>query len=139
MIEPSLALRAAIRTRLINDSAVTALVPASSILAGSSRPEDLPSVMLVDSQTQFLGHTSGAGYVARVFVDAHIWAIEDGADTAKAIGFAVMNALREIPDTDGFTIDEFQKPAVRWMRDPDPNKNHCHGVLSFEAAIRWKL
>lgn len=139
VIEPCLALRTAIRARLIAEPSVTALVPATSILAGSSRPEALPSIMLVDGQTIFLGHTAGAGYAARVFVDAHVWAIEDGEDTAKAIGFTVMNALREIPDADGFTIDTFEKPSVRWMRDPDPEKSYCHGVLSFEAVIRWKL
>lgn len=139
VIEPSLALRTAIRARLISDTAVTSLVSATSIFAGSSRPEALPCIMLTDAQTIFLGYTAGAGYAARVFVDAHIWAIEDGEDTAKAIGFAAMNALREIPNADGCTIDEFAKPSVRWLRDPDPEKNYCHGVLTFEAVIRWKL
>ncbi|ATU92009.1 DUF3168 domain-containing protein [Phyllobacterium zundukense] len=138
MIEPSLAFRTAIRTRLINDINVTALVSASSILAGSTRPANFPCIMLADVQTQFLGYAAGSQYQARVFVDAHIWAIENGEDTAKSIGFAVMNALRDIPNPEAFAIDELQKSSVRWMKDPDPTKDYTHGVLSLEAVIRWK-
>ncbi len=51
-------------------------------------------------------------------LDLHIWALEDGADTAKAIGFAVMNALKQAPAADGFAIDDFALPSIAWMRDP---------------------
>lgn len=139
MIEPSLALQATIGNTLAADPAVTALVAPVNIRGGSMRPEDFPCIILAGGQTIFLGNASGSQYVARVFVDLHIWAIEDGADTAKAIGFAVMNALKEAPAATSFEIDEFSLPAVHWMRDPDPDKAYTHGVINVEAVIRWSI
>ncbi|OQM74711.1 DUF3168 domain-containing protein [Manganibacter manganicus] len=139
MIEPTIALQTAIRTALVSSPAVTALVPADHIRAGSSRPDKLPAIMMAGAQTQFLGNAAGSQYTARVFLDLHIWAIEDGADTAKAIGFAVSNVLKEAPDAAGFSFDEFSLPAVRWMRDPDPDLAYTHGVLTVECVMRWSL
>jgi hypothetical protein len=139
MIEPTVALRTAIRAALIASPAVAALVPAAHIRAGSTRPEHFPTIIMSDGQTVFLGNGSGSQYLARVFVDLHIWAIEDGADTAKAIGFAVCNALKEAPATSGFSIDEFSLPSVHWMRDPDPATSYTHGVINVEAVIRWSI
>lgn len=139
MMEPTLALQTAIRSALIASPTVTDLVPADHIRAGSTRPDKLPSIIMSNGQTVFLGNASGSQYVARVFLDLHIWAVEDGADTAKAIGFAVCNVLKEAPDAAGFSFDEFSLPAVRWMRDPDPDKAYTHGVLTVEALMRWSL
>lgn len=139
MIEPTIALQTAIRTALISTPAVTVLVPANQIRAGSSRPDKLPSIMMAGGQTMFLGHASGAQYVARASLDLHIWAIEDGADAAKAIGFAVSNVLKEAPDAAGFSFDEFSLPSIRWMRDPDPDLAYTHGVLTVECVMRWGL
>lgn len=139
MIEPTLALQTAIRSALIASPTVTGLMPADHIRTGSTRPEKLPSIMMSNGQTIFLGNAAGAQYVARVFLDIHIWAVEDGADTAKAIGFAVSNVLKNTPDATGFSFDEFSLPAVRWIRDPDPDKAYTHGVLTVEAVIRWSI
>jgi hypothetical protein len=139
MIEPTVALRTAIRSALIASPAVTGLVPPEHIRAGSTRPEHFPMIILSDGQTIFLGNASGSQYLARVFVDLHIWAVEDGVDTAKAIGFAVMNTLKEAPAASGFAIDNFGLPAVHWMRDPDPATSYTHGVIGIEAVIRWSI
>lgn len=139
MIEPTLALHTAISSALVAAPAVTALVPADHIRAGSTRPDKLPSIIMTGAQTVFLGNAAGAQYVARVFLDLHIWALENGADTAKAIGFAVSNVLKEAPDAVGFSFDEFSLPAIRWMRDPDPDVSYTHGVLTVECVMRWSL
>lgn len=139
MIEPSLALQATIGNTLAADPTVTAFVDSDHIRGGSTRPENFPCIILAGGQTIFLGNAAGSQYAARVFVDIHIWAIADGADTAKAIGFAVMNALKEAPAASGFSIDEFSLPAVHWMRDPDPDKAYTHGVINVEAVIRWGI
>ncbi|WP_265519492.1 DUF3168 domain-containing protein [Nitratireductor luteus] len=139
MIEPTLALQTAIRSALIASSEVAALVPAAHIRAGSTRPDNLPSIIMSGGQTIFLGNASGSQYIARVFLDLHVWALEDGSDTAKAIGFAVCNTLKEAPDAAGFSFDEFGLPAVRWMRDPDPEISYTHGVLTVEAVMRWSF
>ncbi|WP_137153494.1 DUF3168 domain-containing protein [Rhizobium sp. FKL33] len=139
MLEPTLALQKAIGDTLINTPAVTALVTPDHIRAGSTRPENLPEIIMSGGQTIFLGNASGSQLVARVYLDLHVWAIEDGAETAKHIGFAVCNALKIAPKTQGFSIDEFQLPAIRWMRDPDPALNYVHGVITAEAVVRWKV
>ncbi|MGR9434784.1 DUF3168 domain-containing protein [Rhizobium leguminosarum] len=139
MIEPSLALQATIGNALAADAAVTALVDPDNIRGGSMRPEDFPCILMGGGHTEFLGHASGSQYVARVSCDLHVWALEDGADTAKAVGFAVMNALKEAPAAEGFSIDEFALPSVAWMRDPDPKQSYCHGVMTVEAVMRWSV
>ncbi|TCM57827.1 uncharacterized protein DUF3168 [Rhizobium sp. PP-F2F-G48] len=139
MIEPSVALRTAIRAALIDTPAVTAMVQPDHIRAGSTRPEHMPMIIMSDGQTVFLGHAAGSQYVARVYVDLHIWAMEDRNDTAKAIGFAVMNVLKHAPATAGFDVDEWALPVVRWMRDPDPDKAYTHGVMTVEAVMRWSI
>ncbi|MHA7882584.1 DUF3168 domain-containing protein [Nitratireductor rhodophyticola] len=139
MIEPTLALQTAIRAALIASPEVTTLVPSGHIRSGSTRPDDLPCIIMANGQTAFLGNASGSQYVARVFLDLHIWALEDGAFTAQNIGFAVMETLKEAPDAEGFALDEWALPAVRWMRDPDPDKAYTHGVLNVEAVMRWSV
>lgn len=137
MLEPSLALQTALRAALIAAPEVLALVPADHVRAGSTQADKMPCIIFTGGQTEYLGRAGGAQHVARVFLDLNIWAVENGADTAKAIGMAVLNALATIPATDGFEIDEFTKPRIVWLRDPQPELAYTHGVLSIEAVIRW--
>lgn len=139
MIEPTLALQTAIRSALIASPKVATLVSADQIRSGSTRPDKLPTIIMSDGQTIFLGNAAGSQYMARVFIDLHVWALEDGTDIAKAIGFAICNALKIAPEADGFSIDEFDLPSVRWMRDPDPDKYFTHGIVTVEAVLRWSV
>jgi hypothetical protein len=140
MIEPSLALQTALRSTLINDPAVTALVQPDHIRSGSTRPDKTPCVILAGGSTEYLGKASASQHVARISIDVHIWAIEDGADTAKAIGFAVAQALIGMADEqDGFEIDNLDQPRMVWMRDPQPELSYTHGVIDVEAVIRWQV
>ena len=135
MIEPTLALQTAIRGALIADATVTALVVADHIRAGTTRPDNLPAIIIADGVTQYLGHSSGKQYIARVLLDIHVWTIAGGLDQAKHIGFAVRNALVHTPASADCSIDEFKLTHAVWPRDPD--KNYGHGVLSVEAVLRW--
>ncbi len=139
MIEPTLALQAAIGNLLATTPAVTGHVDPANIRGGPMRPDDFPSILMGNGQTIFLGNASGSQYVARVFLTIHIWAVEDGADTARAIGFAVMNALKQAPEAEGFAIDEFGLPSISWMRDPNPAQSYTHGVMTVEAVMRWTV
>ena len=139
MLEPTLALQSAIGNALAASPEVVALVSADHIRGGSTCPDRFPCIIMAGGQTIFLGNASGSQYVARVYLDIHVWAIEDGADTAKAIGFAVSNVLKEAPSTPDFSIDEFALPSVRWMRDPEPAQSYTHGVLTVEAIMRWSV
>ncbi|WP_193660687.1 DUF3168 domain-containing protein [Brucella intermedia] len=141
MLEPTLALQTAVRTALVNSADLTGIVPANSIRSGSTRPDKLPSVILsgvATQMTEYRGFMSQAR-AAQCLLDIHVWALDDGIDTAWQIGFAVCNALMNAPATDSFVIDEWEKPSVRWMRDPDPEKSLCHGVVSLSAIVRWKV
>lgn len=139
MLEPTLALQTAVRAALINSPAVTALVPAEHIRSGSTRPDELPCIILSGIVTENLGRVVGGQYAAQCLIQLHIWATEDGEDTAQQIGFAVFNALLDAPATDGFLIVDWQEHAVRWMRDPDQSKSLSHGIVSLQAVIQWRL
>ncbi|ATG46378.1 hypothetical protein CEW89_01625 [Celeribacter ethanolicus] len=140
MLDPVLGLQTAIRQTLIAAPDLTALVDAKNIRAGGGRPDNLPSVLFSNAQTEYLGRTAGSQRAARVFLTTHIWAQEDGADTARQIGAAVFDALEFGPNANGeIFVDEWHKPSVVWGRDPQPNLTLTHGAMSLEAVIRWKV
>jgi hypothetical protein len=139
MLEPTLAFQAAVRAALLAAPDVLAIVPADHIRAGSTRPDKMPCIILAGAQTEYLGRAAGSWHVARVFLDAHIWAIEDGADAAKAIGMAALAALIDAPQTDDFAVDDYAKPQTVWLRDPQPERAYTHGVMTLEAVIRWRF
>tara|TARA_R110002049_G_scaffold10127_1_gene50169 strand:- start:133851 stop:134273 length:423 start_codon:yes stop_codon:yes gene_type:complete len=139
MIEPSVALQTALRATLIAAPAVTALVQPDRIRAGSTRPDRFPCIIMAGASTHYLGRASGDQHLARINLDCHVWAIEDGADTAKAIGFAASKALISMADDqDGFSIDQLDQPRIVWLRDPQPELAYTHGVIEVEAVIRWR-
>ncbi|MEQ8899281.1 MAG: DUF3168 domain-containing protein [Roseovarius sp.] len=138
MIEPSIALQTALRGALIGNAAVMDLVAADNVRAGSTRPDNLPCIILANPQTVHLGRASGGAYVTRMFIDLHIWAVEDGADMARQIGGAVAVALWDRPAADGIAIDAYERPSFVYMRDPDPERAYCHGVGTVEAVVQWR-
>ncbi|MDQ0421112.1 hypothetical protein J2045_002139 [Peteryoungia aggregata LMG 23059] len=135
MIEPTLALQTAIRTALIADPAVSALVPASHIRAGGSRPDKTPCIIMSDGNTALHGQDYTAQRAAWVYMDLHIWTLDAGEDAAKELAFAVTTALDKTMTIEGGYCDHFRVTASRFPRDPDPA--YGHGVLSVEALIRW--
>ncbi len=137
MIEPSLALQAGIRKHMLASPAVMAHVAADQVRTGPTRPEDFPSIIMSGAQTEFLGRAAGNQYSARVNLDLHVWAIEAGADTAKTITFAVLNALLTWPTMSGCELDAFAVTHAIFPRDPDPKFGH--GVMKIEAVVRWSL
>lgn len=157
MFEPSLALQTAIRAKLIASPAVTSLVPADRIRAGAARPDLFPTIILASGQTMFLGRASGGQLCARVVLDLHIWALDDRslitarattggpAVTARMISGAVMQTLIDPPQAqaqtqdDPFGIDQWDAPAVSFMRDPVPELNASHAVMQLSGVVRWRV
>jgi len=138
MIEPTLALQTAIRSRLTSKQEVTALVPAENIRSGSTRPDKTPTIIMSDGTTALHGYDYTAQRTAWVYLDLHIWTLNAGQDTAKEIAGAVMAALdKRNLQIDGGYCDHFRVTASRFPRDPDPA--YGHGVLSVEALIRWTV
>ncbi|WEJ11178.1 DUF3168 domain-containing protein [Sinorhizobium prairiense] len=135
MIEPTLAVQTAIRAALIEAPAVTNLVPADHIRAGSTRPDKTPCIMMSDGNTSLHGHDYTAQRTAWVYLDLHIWTLDAGQDAAKEIAGVVMAALDKPLTVESGECDHFRVTASRFPRDPDPA--YGHGVLSVEALIRW--
>ncbi|KUF12406.1 tail completion protein gp17 [Pseudoponticoccus marisrubri] len=139
MIDPAVSLRTACRAALIATPAVTALVQPDQIRTGSTRPDGLPCVIFATPQLIHLGRAAGGFYASSVALDLHLWALEDGADTAQQIGHAVALALWDQPDAADIQIDEYQRPSFAFMRDPDPERAYCHGIGTVEAVCRWRV
>lgn len=139
MIDPSLAFQTAIRAALIAHGEVGALVPADQVRAGSTRPDKLPTIIMASPQTINLGRASGGQYLTRVFLDLHIWALEDGADMARQIGAAAALALWDAPTADAVGVEDYERPSFTYMRDPDPERAYCHGVGTVAGVIRWRV
>ncbi len=131
--DPSLALQAAIRERLIGTPAVLDLVPAAHIRDGGTRPDKFPTIILGDGQTVLGGYYPGRRNVT-VYLDLHVWAIEDGLAAVKAIAHAISEALVAPLTVPGYLLsDGVHVTATRYMRDP--SEKHGHGVLSVEAFM----
>ncbi len=137
MITPDIEFQTQIRSALIASSAVTGLVPVDHIRAGSTRPDKLPCVVLANPDTANLGQ-SGERWLTRVWLDLHVWAIEDGADMARRIGGAVTAALWDAPVPTENDINSYGRPSFKYMRDPDPDKAYCHGVATVSGVVRWR-
>lgn len=138
MIEPTLALQTAIRTRLLSTADVIAHVPADNIRSGSTRPDKTPAIIMSDGTTSLHGYDYTAQRTAWVYLDLHIWTMDAGQDRAKEIAGVVMSALdTHNMQIDGGNCDHFRVTKARFPRDPDPA--YGHGVLSVEALIRWTV
>lgn len=137
MVEPSLAVQTAIGAALVAAPAVLDLVPADHIRAGTTRPDKLPAIVIANGSTIYHGRAAGGQYVATVFLDLHVWALEAGQDTAKQIGAAVHAALLDAPASAEVEFDAWSITRTVWPRDPNPD--YGHGVISIEATVRWRL
>lgn len=136
MIEPVLALQAAIRNRLIGKSEVLDLVTADHIRAGSSRPDDMPCIIIADGTTTLHGHGYTSQHAAWVYLDIHVWTLDAEPDAAKEIAGTVVAALSKYNLTiDGGYCDHFEVTTTRHHRDPNPA--YGHSTVSVEALIRW--
>lgn len=136
MIEPVLALQTAIRSRLVNMPAVTNLVPADHIRAGSTRPDKHPCIVMGDGTTTLHGNDYRAQSAAWVYLDLHVWTLDAGQDAAKEIAGTVAAALSKHDlQVSGGYCDHFEVKAIRHLRDPNPA--YGHSVVSVEALIRW--
>ncbi|WP_415402889.1 tail completion protein gp17 [Tateyamaria sp. SN3-11] len=138
MIDPVETLQTTIRGTLISDPGVTGLIDAESIRSGSSIPPTFPCVIMSDPQTVNLGRTAGGQLLTRVYLDLHIWCLDQAANTATHIGAALTNALWDMPEGSTLMIQEWVRPDFRYMRDPDPDKAYRHGVGTVEAVIMWR-
>lgn len=137
MVEPTLALQSAIRAALIAAPEVVALVAPDSVRSGSTRPDKTPCILMANATTTLHGHDYTAQRAAWVYLDLHIWTLDQGEEAAKSIAFAATNALDKPLSFEGGECDHFRITGASFPRDPDPAFGH--GVLSVEAFVRWTV
>jgi hypothetical protein len=129
-----LALQKALRARLAATSAVTALVPATSILDRNERPVPVPSIILGDTQV-LDEETSMTRAHQRIFHTLHVWKRETGTDGVKAICWEIRRAVHagRLALEGGFHCADMRVQDIRILRDPDGVTTH--GVVTVNALI----
>lgn len=132
MSEPSLALQRLIRSRLINDAGVTALVPAESIYDSGTRPDRFPRIVIGEG---FAGYSDSFDtFHDKVALDLHIWTDTPDLEAVKTIAGKARKAMAARPWTvDGFLCSNLTASTFRPMRDPD---GRPHGILSVEGILQ---
>ncbi|MBL4928003.1 DUF3168 domain-containing protein [Fuscibacter oryzae] len=138
MIEPTLALQTAVRAVLITSPTIVQHIAPERIRAGAIRPEHMPSIVMTPGRVEVRGRASGGQIVAEVALMLHLWAVEDGSEVAQEIAGGVLAALMDAPPADGFAIDEWARPDLAWLSDPDPARSHTHAAIALRAVLRWR-
>ncbi|MDX6806431.1 DUF3168 domain-containing protein [Terrihabitans rhizophilus] len=127
MIDPSLALQATVRARLVADLTT---VPAGSIVSMAAKPELFPCVILRDGQTVYGDDFDS--FSDRTFLDLHVWA--DSDETVKRIAGEVRAALRSRPwNVEDHVCHALTIASARYVTDPS---GKGHGVLTVEAVLQ---
>ncbi|HVV43178.1 MAG TPA: DUF3168 domain-containing protein [Nitrobacter sp.] len=145
MIDASAAVQRAIRTRLVGNAGVIALVPAASILDTSQRPAPDPSIILGEDQIVDAPEVMLNRSFVRVYSTLHIWKKEVSLAGVKAIANAIRRAIGvnrsarlDLADAD-YVCSDCTIEQVRFMRDPDGETSH--GVMTLNSLVqqRWSV
>lgn len=128
-----LAVHNAIRDRLIGTLAVTALVPAASILDVNQRPAPVPSIIIGEGMAMEGDRIDRRDQ--RVILDLHVWKKEPGLKGVKAIAGAIRAAINvsRFAHISGYHFADCRVTRTRFMRDRDDET--AHGVVTVEALV----
>ncbi|HWL56534.1 MAG TPA: DUF3168 domain-containing protein [Paracoccus sp. (in: a-proteobacteria)] len=135
---PDIALQRAVGGALVATSGVVQHVSPLSILAGTVRPSDLPGITMAPAKVEILGRASGGYVVTEVRMMLHIWTDAKQGAIARQITSAAMLALMDAPRAQGCTIEEWDRPAMAWVPDPDPAMSFAHAAINLRAVIYWR-
>lgn len=147
MSSPALALQKAIRLRLINTAAVTALVPAANILDRNERPARADGteamwIILGEDQEVDEDFTLKRDYI-RVYSTLHIWKTEPSTAGVKAIAGAVRKAIGRVRRLDigdpDFVCADCRVDGVRYLRDPGGEMSHAVLTINSLVQARWSV
>lgn len=131
---PDLAFQSAVRGALV--PALAGLVAPSSIRAGTTRPESFPAVLMSMPGIEITGRACGGQIVAQLDQLLHIWIADADAETAQAIGGAVLRALLDAPRAQEIAFDAWDRPSLAWVADPA--REALHGAVNLSAVVRWR-
>lgn len=127
----SLALQKAIRSRLVSDLNVLALVPASNIIDSHKRPQTFPAIVLGEDTWTDADLTFDRRHVT-VYATLHLWNKEPGLTGVKELAGAIRKAFRNGVELEGGRCVELHFESARFIRDPD---GLAHGVVTLEALV----
>lgn len=131
---PEISLQTAVRQRLVTTAAITALVPATSILDRNERPAPDPSIIIGEKTVR-----DDNGGIARsrvtVYMDLHVWKREPSTAGATEIAGQIRKAMlaNRLELEGGFHCVDTRIAAVRVLRDPDGLT--CHAVVTVESIV----
>lgn len=128
-----LALQKALRGRMTASEAVTALVPAASIVDRHARPAPDPSIIIGEGQS--VDDERVSRNVQRVYMDLHIWKKEPSTAGVKAIAGAIRAAVQSyrFVGLDGYHFGDCRVSSMRYLRDPDGET--AHAIVTVEAIV----
>lgn len=133
MTEPSLALQAAVRARLVASSALVAMIPATAIVDRNATPALDNSIVIGEGQT--LPDAGLARNRHEVFADLHVWRKELGLVGSKQVVGAIRDALNDGPlAVAGFHVVDLRIASTRFLRDP--GGLHSHAVVSLDCRLQ---
>lgn len=135
---PDRELQRAVRLALIAAPGVAEHITPERIRAGIARPENVPVIIMTPASVDILGHASGGQKVVEISMKLHIWTEGGQADTAQQIASAAMLALMDKPQIAACTIEEWDRPAMVWVPDPDPALSYSHAVIALRAVVYWR-
>lgn len=128
----ALAVQKALFARLAGTSAVTALVPSTSILDRNALPNPSPSIILGEDQE--IEGDDLARTQTRVVSTLHIWERAVGTAGVKAIAGAIRTAVHSARlEIEGHHCGDCRVSNTRFLRDPD--SEHSHGVVTIETLV----
>ena len=130
----ALAVQRALRRRLVASPAVTALVPAGSILDTHKRPAPRPGIVLGEAQS--VRADSIDRTLETVTHTLHVWTEEASTETSKRIAGAVRVAIESARldlAPDHHCVD-WDVTGTRFLRDPDGVT--AHAVLTVGVLVQ---
>jgi hypothetical protein len=132
--DPSLAVQAAIRARLLASPELMAMVPAGNVLDVNARPEVMPAIIIGEGQSIL------RRFNATTFATLHVWFQEPGLREAKEAVSAIVGAVRVDAQRDGvlrlpgFVVHDMQAERTQFMRDH--HGPYSHAVVSVAAIVQ---
>lgn len=134
MPDPSLALQAFIRARLIGSTDLLALIPAGNIIDTNGRPEVVPAILIGE------GQTVGRRFSSTTFATLHVWMAENGLTAAKTVAGIIGDVLLVDAQAggavtvEGFTVHDMRVTQTQFMRDP--HATYSHAVVTVAAIVQ---
>ena len=135
MSEATLTAQKFIRNLFVARTALTDLVPATSIFDRHARPSVFPCVVL--GEGQFVADDTDCTAAGDVYLTVHVWTEEPSFVTCKNIVGEMRRAVRNADAVlDGFALAAYFQDAV-YLRDPDGE--HSHGVVTIHLLAEDTL